>query len=119
MAAPLGADVPFFLEPGPQLGEGDGRDLSPLDASSQDYAVVLVLPHGETKRATADVYRGFDERGGREHGYAERRDEPLLLTALRRRSREPRDLAALPPNDLAASPLAAELRDLGAPFEPT
>ena len=28
--------------------------------------------------------------------------------------RRPRDLAALPPNDLASSPLADELRDLGA-----
>ena len=43
VAEPLGADVPFFLEPGPQLGEGDGRDLSPLDLP-QDYTVVLVLP---------------------------------------------------------------------------
>src|SRR5262249_54556228 len=50
MAGSLGADVPFFLAPGPQLGEGDGRDLSPLDLP-QDYAVVLVAPEGERKRA--------------------------------------------------------------------
>src|SRR5215218_3118156 len=31
LAVTLGADVPFFLRPGPQLGEGDGSRLSPLD----------------------------------------------------------------------------------------
>jgi 4-diphosphocytidyl-2-C-methyl-D-erythritol kinase len=105
----LGSDVPFFLEAGPQLGEGDGRDLSALDLP-QSYRVVLVLPHGERKRATADVYATFDERGG-EAGYDERR--AALLQSLTEVS-EPRDLAALPPNDLAGSPLAAELRALGA-----
>jgi shikimate kinase len=37
----------------------------------------------------------------------------VLLSALER-ARRPRDLEALPPNDLASSPLAAELRELGA-----
>lgn len=109
LAAALGADVPFFLQPGPQLGEGDGSDLSPLDLP-QDYWVVLVLPHGEAKPSTAAVYRAFDERGG-ERGYPERR--AALLGALARVERA-RDLAALPGNDLASSPLAAELRSLGA-----
>ena len=31
LAATLGADVPFFLTQGPQLGEGDGTELTPLD----------------------------------------------------------------------------------------
>jgi len=31
LAARLGADVPFFLTAGPQLGEGTGTDLRPLD----------------------------------------------------------------------------------------
>ena len=31
VAAQLGADVPFFLEDGPQLGTGDGSELEPLD----------------------------------------------------------------------------------------
>jgi 4-diphosphocytidyl-2-C-methyl-D-erythritol kinase len=43
LAAELGADVPFFLTQGPQLGEGDGTDLTPLDLP-QDYWVLLVLP---------------------------------------------------------------------------
>ena len=71
IAASLGADVPFFLDPRPQLGEGDGRELTPLDLP-RDYAVVLVLPHGAVKRATADVYAAFDARGG-EAGYEARR----------------------------------------------
>jgi 4-diphosphocytidyl-2-C-methyl-D-erythritol kinase len=44
-------------------------------------------------------------------GYGKRRAE--LAEALAN-VRRPRDLAALPPNDLASSPVAEELRDLGA-----
>ncbi len=109
IAAELGADVPFFLADGPQLGEGDGGRLAPLELP-QDYWVVLVHPHGAEKPSTASVYAGFDERDGA-CGYDERR--AALLDALAR-VRRPRDLAALPPNDLAASPLADELRALGA-----
>jgi 4-diphosphocytidyl-2-C-methyl-D-erythritol kinase len=108
-ARELGADVPYFLENGPQLGTGDGAELEPLDLP-QDYWVVLVIPHGARKVATAEVYAAFDARSG-EHGYDERR--AALLTALEN-VRRPRDLAALPPNDLASSPLAAELQALGA-----
>ena len=109
LAASLGADVPFFLAPGPQLGEGDGGQLSPLDLP-QDYWVVLVLPRGTTKRSTASIYAAFDARDGGS-GYAAR--SAALLAALGS-VRRPRDLADLPPNDLASSPLAAEFRSLGA-----
>jgi 4-diphosphocytidyl-2-C-methyl-D-erythritol kinase len=51
LAAQLGADVPFFLNPGPQLAEGDGTQLQPLDLP-QDFFVVLVLPHGARKPST-------------------------------------------------------------------
>jgi 4-diphosphocytidyl-2-C-methyl-D-erythritol kinase len=109
LACALGADVPFFLADGPQLGEGDGTELTPLELP-QDFFVLLVLPHGAAKLSTAAVYRAFDERGG-EQGFDERRAALLdALAAVRR----PRDLAALPPNDLASSPLAGELRALGA-----
>ena len=109
LAAGLGADVPFFLADGPQLGRGDGSELTPLDLP-QDYWVVLVLPHGAAKDSTAAVYRRFDERRGHE-GYEERRRVfGHALAAVRR----PRDLAALPANDLAGSPVAEELRALGA-----
>ncbi len=109
LARTLGADVPFFLADGPQLGEQEGAELAPLDLP-QDYFVVLVLPRGVHKRTTADVYDSFDRRAVA-NGYEERRS--ALLSALRV-VRRPRDLAALPPNDLAASPLAAELRAFGA-----
>jgi 4-diphosphocytidyl-2-C-methyl-D-erythritol kinase len=109
LARDLGADVPFFLADGPQLGEGDGSELSPLDLP-QDYYVLLLMPQEATKPSTASVYAAFDGRDG-PAGFAERR------TALREalaRVRRPRDLSALPPNDLASSPLADELRALGA-----
>lgn len=109
LAAQLGADVPFFLRDGPQLGTGDGSTLEPLDLP-QDFAVLLLLPKDGRKQSTAEVYAGFDARGG-EAGFDER--AAALLTALAG-VRRPRDLASLPPNDLASSPHAAELRAHGA-----
>ena len=109
LAAELGSDVPFFLGDGPQLGRGDGSDLTPLDLP-QDFWVVLVLPSETHKESTAAVYRRFDERDGAA-GWDERlRALEASLPGIRR----PRDLAALPPNDLAHSPLGAELREHGA-----
>jgi 4-diphosphocytidyl-2-C-methyl-D-erythritol kinase len=102
LAAGLGADVPFFLNEGPQLGTGDGTELAPLSFSS-DYIVVLVLPDGVEKSSTASVYAAFSGQDG----FAERRG--ALFSAL-----QAGDLAALPPNDLAFSPIADELVELGA-----
>jgi 4-diphosphocytidyl-2-C-methyl-D-erythritol kinase len=108
-ARELGADVPYFLVDGPQLGTADGTELSPLELP-QDYWVVLVLPKNAVKSSTTDVFSRFDARNG-EEGFDHRRTQLLAgLEAVRR----PRDLAALPPNDLASSPLAEELRALGA-----
>lgn len=109
LARALGADVPFFLTEGPQLGLEDGAELSPLDLP-QDYYVVLVLPAGERKRSTADVYTAFDERGG-PTGFRNRRAALRRTLAAVERAR---DLADLPPNDLASSPVAEELLALGA-----
>ena len=109
LARGLGADVPFFLEQGPMLGEDEGATLRPLELP-QDYFVLLVVPNGTRKRSTAEVYGAFDARGGHER-YDERR--AALLDALQD-VRRPRDLAALPANDLGSSPLAEELRALGA-----
>jgi 4-diphosphocytidyl-2-C-methyl-D-erythritol kinase len=109
LARSLGADVPFFLEPGPQLATGDGTTLEPLDLP-QDYHVLLALPHRARKESTAAVYRAFDTRDGHD-GFDERRAAVLDVA---RRAQRARDLAALPPNDLASSPLAAELRRRGA-----
>lgn len=109
LAAALGADVPFFLAAGAQLGTGDGSDLVPLDLPT-DYVVVLVDPDGAGKESTADVYRRFDERDGA-GGFEERRSQ--LLHALDRVASS-KDLATLPPNDLVSSPLAHEMVSLGA-----
>ncbi len=109
LAATVGADVPFFLQAGPQLGTGDGSDLRPLDLPA-DYVVVLVLPAGTRKDSTAAIYRRFDERNG-EAGFEQRRSR--LVQALEHVS-QPTDLATLPRNDLATSPLTQELEALGA-----
>jgi 4-diphosphocytidyl-2-C-methyl-D-erythritol kinase len=109
LAARLGADVPFFLEDGPQLGTGDGSDLQAIDLP-QDFVVLVLLPRDAVKRSTADVYAEFDARGG-EAGWDER---AAAFHAALAGVRRPRDLAALPTNDLVASRLCAELVDQGA-----
>jgi 4-diphosphocytidyl-2-C-methyl-D-erythritol kinase len=102
LAAGIGADVPFFLTRGAALGTGDGSQLEPLDLPAE-YRVLLVLPAEAKKPSTAAVYATFDGADGFE----------ARQTALRE-ALASGDLAALPPNDLASSPLADELRKLGA-----
>ena len=98
LAARIGSDVPFFLEPGPKLAEGAGERLTPLDLP-QDFWVVVALPRRARKTATGAVYRRFDELGSAP-GFARRKEELLAALASCRRAR---DLAAFPPNDLAAA----------------
>jgi 4-diphosphocytidyl-2-C-methyl-D-erythritol kinase len=102
LASSLGADVPFFLTAGPQLGEGDGTTLEPLQLP-QDYWVLLVLPNGEEKASTGDVYERFTGNDG----FEQRRAAVRRALALGQ-------LTGLPPNDLASSPLADELLAHGA-----
>jgi 4-diphosphocytidyl-2-C-methyl-D-erythritol kinase len=102
LAASLGSDVPFFLALGPQVGTGDGSTLERIELR-QDYAVLLLFPNGVVKESTAAVYARFD----REARFEQRRK--YLLEAL-----AAGDLASLPPNDLASSPLAARVAELGA-----
>jgi 4-diphosphocytidyl-2-C-methyl-D-erythritol kinase len=109
LAAQVGADVPFFLRGGPQLGTGDGTVLEPVRLP-RDYAVLLLLPAGGAKRSTADVYAAFDARDGAT-GYDGR---AAALRAALAKVERPRDLDDLPPNDLASSPLAGRLRAAGA-----
>ena len=109
LAAGVGADVPFFLGPSAALGTGDGSALTPLDLP-RDYAILLVLPEHAEKESTGAVYAAFDDRGG-EEGFGERRS---VLRAALDAVGGPRDLAALPPNDLARSDLADALIDEGA-----
>jgi 4-diphosphocytidyl-2-C-methyl-D-erythritol kinase len=109
IAAGIGADVPFFLADGPQLGSGDGSELTPLELP-QDFWVVVLFPRDTAKGSTAEVYAAFDARGGAD-GWDERRGALLDAVA---GIKSPLDLASLPPNDLASSPLAAEIRATGA-----
>ena len=110
LAAAIGADVPFFLGgASTALGTGDGSTLTELDLPA-DYIVLLVLPSGAAKPSTAAVYAAFDERRG-EVGFDDRR---AALEAALAAVRQPNDLEALPPNDLASSPLAEQLRRCGA-----
>jgi 4-diphosphocytidyl-2-C-methyl-D-erythritol kinase len=109
LAAELGADVPFFLTSCPQLGSGTGTELEPLELP-QDYWVVLLLPHDQRKSSTADVYADFDCRDGAA-GFEGRR---MQLRKTLAEAKRPRDLAELPRNDLAASPHADRLLELGA-----
>lgn len=102
LATALGADVPFFLTRGTQLGTGDGSVLEPIELP-RDYTVVLLLPNDATKASTAAVYAQFDRDAG-----FERRRAYLLETV------EAGDIASLPPNDLASSRLAERVTALGA-----
>jgi 4-diphosphocytidyl-2-C-methyl-D-erythritol kinase len=105
LAASLGVDVPFFLEPAPKLATGDGTILEPLDLP-QDYTVALLKPRGEVKLSTAEIYGRFDG----EEGFENRRAQVLEIARAGRAA----DLASLPPNDLARSPFSDTLRTLGA-----
>jgi 4-diphosphocytidyl-2-C-methyl-D-erythritol kinase len=108
-ATELGADVPYFLADGPQLGTGDGTQLEPIELP-QDYWILVVLPKDARKASTGDIYAEFDARAG--HRDYERLCGELLGAV--EDVRRPRDLAALPANNLASSPLAGELIRLGA-----
>jgi len=109
VAARVGADVPFFLREGPQLGSGDGTTLEQVDLP-QDFWIVLLLPSDARKESTAAVYAAFDARDGANRWA----DRAAAFRAAVANVRRPRDLAALPPNDLARSPLVDELRASGA-----
>jgi 4-diphosphocytidyl-2-C-methyl-D-erythritol kinase len=102
LAAKLGADVPFFLTRGTQLGTGDGSTLRAVELP-RDYAVVLLVPSGAAKESTGAVYARFD----REVGFDKRRAylEERLKAG---------DIAGFPPNDLASSSLAERISELGA-----
>jgi 4-diphosphocytidyl-2-C-methyl-D-erythritol kinase len=109
LAASVGADVPFFLRSGPQLGAGTGVSLEPV-AVPQGFVACLLLPHGAAKASTGAVYEAFDARGGGA-GFAAR---AAALRGSLARLRVARDLAGLPSNDLASSVHAESLIAEGA-----
>ena len=103
----LGADVPFFLRPGPQLATGDGTTLEPVELPTATRS--CSRSRRGAKASTGAVYDAFDARAG-----AAASTSAPPSCGLSRPGQAPEDLALLPPNDLASSPLAAELRELGA-----
>ena len=109
LAASLGADVPFFLRGGPQLGSGVGATLEPV-AIPQEFVVCLLLPHGAGKGSTRAVYDAFDARSGGK-GFS---DRATTFRDVLGRVRVARDLAELPSNDLASSVHVETLRAEGA-----
>lgn len=109
IAAELGADVPFFLRKGSSLATRDGSELTTVELPT-DYHVVLVVPLGEEKESTGAVYAAFGARHGAD-GYAERAETfHRALASIAATC----DLATLPLNDLASSPIADELVAAGA-----
>ncbi len=63
LAARVGADVPFFLNPRPSLAEGVGERLTPCEPDLGDPAVVLLCP--DTRIATAWAFKAWDDWNGR------------------------------------------------------
>jgi 4-diphosphocytidyl-2-C-methyl-D-erythritol kinase len=76
IAAPLGADVPFFLWGGTALGLGRGEEIYPLVDLPRHFVVLVMPPFGVS---TAEAYGWYDEE--RAAGF---------------RDPEPRDLQILP-----------------------
>jgi 4-diphosphocytidyl-2-C-methyl-D-erythritol kinase len=107
LAAALGADVPFFLSEGPQLGEDDSRTRRPLERP-EDYWVVVVLPCGPSPRRSPPWPPLATRRA---KGCRNRR---ASLKGALDATKRARDLAQLPTNDLESSPLANELLAHGA-----
>jgi 4-diphosphocytidyl-2-C-methyl-D-erythritol kinase len=109
VAAEVGADVPFFLTAGAQLGTGVGTELTPV-ALPTAYYVVLLIPQDASKHSTAAVYEAFDARGGAREFARRAQEFRSALSSVASTS----DLASLPQNDLASSPFTARLREAGA-----
>jgi 4-diphosphocytidyl-2-C-methyl-D-erythritol kinase len=99
LAAGLGADVPFFLDPRPAVVSGIGERVEPLAPGWPAWTLVLANPG--LPLSTAQVYAAHDAMapgappGGRSAGL------PVLLDAVRGAPLEPQaGLAALLANDL-------------------
>ena len=68
----LGADVPFFLRDGPQLGTGDGTTLAALDAAAAATPCCSRCPTARRRRRRRTSTRPSTRDGG-DGGFDERR----------------------------------------------
>ena len=95
IAAELGADVPFFLDPRPARVEGVGERIRPLPAAVE---LALLLANPGVPLATARVFRAFDALAP---GSPPAPSPPAVdLLAGRPEDADPADLARLLHNDL-------------------
>jgi 4-diphosphocytidyl-2-C-methyl-D-erythritol kinase len=113
VAGAVGADVPFFLWPGPQLAMGRGTVLKDI-ALPEPLHVVIALP--ALALSTAHVYRSHGaDAAPAASPQAERRAfvaRTQTLHAALRAARRPRDLAALVGNELEP-PVVARHPEIG------
>ena len=114
LAATLGADVPFFLADGPQLGTGDGTTLEPLDLP-QDFWVVLLAPARRAEAVDRLRLRGL--RRARRRRRLGRAPRTRSSTALARRPppARPRRAAAERPRVARRSPTSCARSARSAP----
>jgi 4-diphosphocytidyl-2-C-methyl-D-erythritol kinase len=117
LAATLGADVPFFLDPRPALVSGIGEHCEPLPGPWP--ARILLLANPGVQLSTKRVYEAFDASGPAASPSGLRR----RLEAVRAAPADGRALADLLANDLepaalglcpAIAGLRERLRDAGA-----
>lgn len=97
-ALSLGADVPFFLSPGPAWVSGIGERREPVEGLP---ALALLLANPGAHLATTEVFRAFDALGG---PASPRRGRPADLAGT---MADDRALGAMLVNDL--EPLAVRL----------
>ena len=94
LAAQLGADVPFFLEPAPRLAEGAGEQLASLDIPQDFWG--CSPPAGRDQPSTARSMRASTAGSGA----GSRSGEPGFFRA--RDVRRPRDLPRFRPTTFGA-----------------
>lgn len=107
-ALSVGADVPFFLDPGPALVEGIGDELTPIEGMP---AIPLLLVNPAKPLGTADVYRSLGLQPEPRPAILARKDRKRIGNMVRGMSTDP---AAWLRNDLerASIPLLPEIGEI-------